>query len=472
MSNEFSKTYRKMNENELIESVIGRHSRFYHWGLLLYQCVNLYGDYVVAQKITSFYHGIGEELLFPSIGCVKIYTPLSTSTEFIVAVNFANCNSGIIVEFGNCLSSDYGRYFCLDWVSDYSNESECLLIQNNYNIELKNITHARYGCELKIILQVIGIIDKFFTMSPHYDSVSDQLCQLVVVIIHNQLSYFLSDYKRFKSLHVYAKKLINTLLTKKSIIYCHWDRIKNSKHKVWYNFLWHSKSDGLNVKLINALFPNLERIIVLGTSYESFNDCVSFIKQNKSKIKIVLQCDRIWNLDNYLEITQKRNVSSLCVHKTFTKRIPTMKVTGATLCAIQQYIAYHGINTAQSVLRKFYPIHKIILDWNHIVFCGLFLDNSLEWLSVFTNTQNFIFENVTLSHETLEAIVHYLLHFLSHDLISVILEVKEKSDLSIDQTIRKYNKELLNEEFVIYEKNNCLCFVNKYVDAKELFKVH
>eukprot|EP01084_Bolivina_argentea_P301536 520241_1 len=111
----FSKTYRENTK---------QHCNYYHLGKYLKMSVHLHGTTVANGKISTFYHGIGEQLLFSDLfgndGCgVAIYCPLSTSSVLAVAINFTNNNNGLVVQFGssNTVSKNtiQAKYFSVNW---------------------------------------------------------------------------------------------------------------------------------------------------------------------------------------------------------------------------------------------------------------------------------------------------------------------------------------------------------------------
>eukprot|EP01084_Bolivina_argentea_P234349 394541_1 len=134
----FSKTYR---EKKGID-----HCNFYFLGLHLKILLKTFGIQIRDGSNTKFYHGIGEKLLFPKyIGDtdygIWIKGPLSTSSSFEVAVNFAEKN-GFIVEFSGMehqFPPCETKYFPASWLSDYANEKEYLFLQNHCNGEFLTI---------------------------------------------------------------------------------------------------------------------------------------------------------------------------------------------------------------------------------------------------------------------------------------------------------------------------------------------
>eukprot|EP01084_Bolivina_argentea_P142513 250367_1 len=116
LQQEFSATYRK-------KTTI--HNNFYYMGKFVKMSVHQFGTKIKNGTIKTFYHGIGEKLLFPQIigtdgRGISIYCPLSTSSSFAVAANFTNRNNGLIIEF--CSNNSDAKYFSVAWISDYGNE--------------------------------------------------------------------------------------------------------------------------------------------------------------------------------------------------------------------------------------------------------------------------------------------------------------------------------------------------------------
>eukprot|EP01084_Bolivina_argentea_P058113 106111_1 len=153
LQHQFSKTYRE-NWHQ--------HNEFYHLGKFLQSSVQSFGDettlynYAPGAPVYDFYHGAQGSLLFPywtivSRGAV-LNCPVSTSSVFAVAANFAN--NGLIFKFSDAKSGCSTRYFPVSWLSDYPNESEYLFLQSNihghgYNyqtIKICNIFDLKTGC--------------------------------------------------------------------------------------------------------------------------------------------------------------------------------------------------------------------------------------------------------------------------------------------------------------------------------------
>eukprot|EP01084_Bolivina_argentea_P252770 424388_1 len=126
---EYTKTYRKLNENESDNDIKKRHLEFVHLGKLLREAVETNGICVENGKTKTFFHGINRELLFTST-LAQFCGPISTSSEYEVAIKFTN-NNGILLELndGTLLSNQSkSMYFDCEWISDFGYEKEKFFI--------------------------------------------------------------------------------------------------------------------------------------------------------------------------------------------------------------------------------------------------------------------------------------------------------------------------------------------------------
>eukprot|EP01084_Bolivina_argentea_P257014 432911_1 len=98
-------------------------STFYHLGKNIKCAIFAFGTESKDGIVQALYHGIGEQLVLPQyIGAdLDIFTPLSTTSSFVVAINFTNVNNGLIIEFGNFKQkwkdSGSSRYLSVSWLS-------------------------------------------------------------------------------------------------------------------------------------------------------------------------------------------------------------------------------------------------------------------------------------------------------------------------------------------------------------------
>lgn len=145
---EFSKTYRRN---------VHQHNNYYFWGKYLKESVQQFGTKIRNGNIKAFYHGIRQKVSFDPhffnshrYNKLCIHCPLSTSSSFEVAANFAS--DGLIIEFGEYDSwvSDVG-YFSVSWLSDFGNESEYLFLQSEWIETCHNCSNSL--CMIRICIE-------------------------------------------------------------------------------------------------------------------------------------------------------------------------------------------------------------------------------------------------------------------------------------------------------------------------------
>eukprot|EP01084_Bolivina_argentea_P272592 464163_1 len=158
---EFSRTFRQNTET---------HNQFYHLGKHLTSCMQ-FGPDPRTGKIDGFYHGMSA-LVFPQVigdsflldrddqrRGLEINCPLSTSSSFAVAVNFADINDGLVIELRR-MHFSHSTYYSVEWLSDYPNEHEYLFIRTR--LEIVNISEFRTGFEYYSILKALQFIQTLF----------------------------------------------------------------------------------------------------------------------------------------------------------------------------------------------------------------------------------------------------------------------------------------------------------------------
>eukprot|EP01084_Bolivina_argentea_P061516 112433_1 len=257
LSYQFNLTFRENSSIDTICDVNTRHSKFYWLGLHLEEATMKYGTQIQNSNVTKFYHGIHGEMIFPHLFSrhghgVNIYSPLSTSSVYEVAVNFT-MNEGLIVEFGDGRKGDYSDYYfpvnCFSccWLSDYVHEFEYLFTHLKYGgLRFINITHTTNGMEFCSILKALETIDYITSCTKR----KHNNLELVDMVLKHQLSFSISC-SRINSLHEYAQQLLNTYFNNKIEIEV--DSIQQRRHE-WLDFQY-----------FNVLFPNLK---VISIKYE------------------------------------------------------------------------------------------------------------------------------------------------------------------------------------------------------------
>eukprot|EP01083_Nonionella_stella_P274468 931695_1 len=143
LQSEFSKTYRKVDVEESYNSLKKRHENYHHLGRLLTEIAECFG--CMSDNLNSLgrlapfdsgglYHGMAINARFDATN-TRIYGPLSASTDFMVALNFAS-STGVVIDLRLGFDWKYGggmlrtvfSYFDASWLSNYPNEAERFFI--------------------------------------------------------------------------------------------------------------------------------------------------------------------------------------------------------------------------------------------------------------------------------------------------------------------------------------------------------
>eukprot|EP01084_Bolivina_argentea_P220776 374095_1 len=127
----FSKTYRKISLSEDIESVKNRHKEYGHWGKLLRESVEVWGNFFdeIPENVNYFYHGISSKLILEGLQH-RFSAPTSTTLQYSTAVMFANQGNGngiVLTIAKNNYKSLNMHFNCVPW-SDFPGEMEMLFL--------------------------------------------------------------------------------------------------------------------------------------------------------------------------------------------------------------------------------------------------------------------------------------------------------------------------------------------------------
>eukprot|EP01084_Bolivina_argentea_P228246 385547_1 len=252
---ELSKTYRESNGE--------KHGYFYWNGLYLNESIVHFGTKVFDGDVRQFYHGITQSLIFPyENNGVWISCPLSTSSSFEVAVNFANTDDGIIVEFGqdkkltmtNYKHLGIKQYFSVSWLSDFANESEYLF--KSGVLCVNNITNLQ-GVEYINVIEAFRLMDNMLFYVPINEKkqssidISDEMRSLIFKIISNTVTN--NDFN-----DAYISSMCKQYFQSKNII-----RLETGKHWSKLKYICGILlSNELHIDLdkITDLFPNVEEL--------------------------------------------------------------------------------------------------------------------------------------------------------------------------------------------------------------------
>eukprot|EP01084_Bolivina_argentea_P036055 66734_1 len=182
---EFSRTYRSNNGQH--------HNEFFHFGQFMKKIIHHFGKPI---NNMTLYHGVNQRILFPQyihdiVDGLCIQCPLSTSSCFDIALNFAQNNNGLILQFADRTCTT--KFISVAWLSNFPNEQEYITIQN-YSylagfLEINDITDARFGCKYGCILTALKIIQDIITAYRYQSkNVNTDMKHLVNQIFEYQLN--------------------------------------------------------------------------------------------------------------------------------------------------------------------------------------------------------------------------------------------------------------------------------------------
>eukprot|EP01084_Bolivina_argentea_P092294 166067_1 len=287
LQRKFCETMRRTHFNEAVQSVIDRHKHFHNLGRLLREAIELHGTRTCNGDIHQFYHGISKQLMFDSL-YPSVYGPLSTTSEFAVAVNFAN-TSGLILTF---YSNDWLQYFDCSWISDFANERELLFIGGIKPILISNIKNAITAVDHIVATKAISIIDRM-TYGRFYEDnekVSEKLLRLghwrttlvnaqpfepstktfVTHLIKHEIKVNNNDskYSELKYLDPYIAKVLHNICINKKTITINFETMNAdvaSKYSNGYQgylflklLLCEQNCEMIKFDIVTDLYPNIE----------------------------------------------------------------------------------------------------------------------------------------------------------------------------------------------------------------------
>eukprot|EP01084_Bolivina_argentea_P189771 326284_1 len=338
---DFSKTYRTFNGD--------KHSCFYHMGKSLKNAIHQFGTILIDSKCFTFYHGMGEHLIFPQyiglyVDGICINSPLSTSTSFEVAMGFTNNNNGLIVEFGDTDKVNSIKYFSAAWLSDFASEKEYLFIQNHAidgRLAIHNIFDIRNNYVYKEILNALAMIQGIVVGGNglYIDSLSKQNIMAMEIIKQLQSSSGLN----FTS---YGNGLINTYFNNQLTIELDYQTMENYGDLELVNVFFYPDYDWIKLIDIHKLFPNLKEIVV-----KNVNLC-AFIMENT-----LLYLHNISKISNsIIQIMIKTNdVNELSMETAFAKYKHELSTLNYTLTLeANRYLCINHVD--QSI------VHKLMIE--------------------------------------------------------------------------------------------------------------
>eukprot|EP01084_Bolivina_argentea_P000586 1100_1 len=317
--NMFSKTFRRINENETDVALKKRHSNYFHLAKFIRECVEIFGTKIHDGTYKHFYHGIDQVMLFQQLSAF-IYGLLSTSAAINVAIKFAN-NTGMVVEF---YPHNIVKYFNCNWVSDFGNERELLFVGGRNCLVFQNIINiaksTEYVEEYRGFVLALTVLDKQRAMQLYETDktvklkldeikesslLSDTLKQIakpipkalqkiVIALINHEMSrYNLQKYKRWVSLNTYVDDLLHFICSERAKVYINLYQMnidvaeQYSKGYQGYKFLkhffCHPEYGWINLQFITTLYPNCDWIYVSDIpilNQDIFDDIIAFFTNN------------------------------------------------------------------------------------------------------------------------------------------------------------------------------------------------
>eukprot|EP01084_Bolivina_argentea_P057275 104669_1 len=138
MCNIFCKAFRKQKISkyhyERIESVIHRNEKIANWAKLLIESVQCFGKFQTGS--TKFYRGIDLEFVFKKF-ITRFHVPLSTTTDFGKAAEFAQGAKGLVMELKRY--NEYISGLDCSMLSIFDVEKEVLFFGSDSIFQIKSI---------------------------------------------------------------------------------------------------------------------------------------------------------------------------------------------------------------------------------------------------------------------------------------------------------------------------------------------
>eukprot|EP01084_Bolivina_argentea_P111066 198274_1 len=280
LSKKFSETFRRIPDNETNESLIRRHRNYAHLARLIRESADCFQGDVTNVKNIHLYHGISIKTQFSSTAaCIK--GPFSTTTQYNVAVNFAN-PSGCILDL--CVSDglvhlyEYGLFNC-QWLSDFKNEQEILFIGGHINgFRFLSIFEVSAGINYALYIHALNELTKclwsrgmtaagLFLDNAKIDTGNVDLV-LIKSIAYQMLLHELhvnypecKQYHSTKRLPLYVANLLHNTFT--NIIQIRlgkfiWNKLLSYYQKLFSKYF--CDDEWINLNILTTIFPSLQFI--------------------------------------------------------------------------------------------------------------------------------------------------------------------------------------------------------------------
>lgn len=136
---EFSQTFRELSDNDTIEDVVARNSKYFFTAKALREVVTLFGSCgAYNSEYGPFYCGINCILNVPQFA-VSFQCPTSTTKTKEIALRFAG-ESGMMMVMDNTKGDAvYEMFLNVQWLSCYPEEDERLLIGSTRHLKVESV---------------------------------------------------------------------------------------------------------------------------------------------------------------------------------------------------------------------------------------------------------------------------------------------------------------------------------------------
>eukprot|EP01083_Nonionella_stella_P296267 1006514_1 len=258
---EYSKTYREEWR---------KHDNFFFFAKTLKEAVLGFGSTVRDGTVNEFYHGVCE-VMVPSeiVGdlCegISIYGPLSSSSSFSIAQQFAGGDRSVIMTLGGIHSS--AKYYPVHMLSDYPYEWEYLFLQNDAKIELLNIHLVSTGHQFDLVIEQLKTFDVIMCQSNYRESIGFDIQSIRTYIAHKLKGIqFVSQMNEDDA---YGHQLMDAYFHKKHKLIINCSVLQTLYHDL-FDLFCDDEASWIKVKQLLIVFPNIEDITIKGISLSEF----------------------------------------------------------------------------------------------------------------------------------------------------------------------------------------------------------
>ena len=269
--------------DESNESILERHSHFYHLSKLLREAVECFGAEAHRSERKVFYHSIllDKKIMNDSdIRSLFIYTPFSTTELMEVCLNCAadkeekenDENNKLILELKGYVS----KYFDCLWVSDFCYEHEKIFYGGTRALTVSKCIDFNYGYDYKLFISAMNYIPNMFKMNINdwkinkNDDMSHETKRMITNLIHRQLNIQTGNDKKYKNnfgengIPKDIEDGLNVLCTSTTAVRIHYDAMYNHRAYAFLSSLFMTLTRTFaNLDVFVELFPNMDEFSII-----------------------------------------------------------------------------------------------------------------------------------------------------------------------------------------------------------------